>query len=122
LTVISRQEQVIFRWDDDDVHFVLEQHAELDFYSATSLKQQLAGRYVAPIILIQGFALTPYCCMLGGEATNTNFIVFFGLVRPGLKLAIYCTRGKHAKHYTTDTVYIFVDGGKLYIFYITFNR
>jgi hypothetical protein len=26
--------------DDDDVSFVLEQHAELDFYSATLLKQQ----------------------------------------------------------------------------------
>ena len=41
--------------DDDDVHFVLDQHAELDFYSASSLKQQSAGRHVAPprhIILI----------------------------------------------------------------------
>jgi hypothetical protein len=26
------------------------------------------------------FALSPYCCMLSGEATNTNFIVF-GLTR-----------------------------------------
>ena len=30
--------------DDDDVHFVLDQHAELDFYSASSLKQQSAGK------------------------------------------------------------------------------
>jgi hypothetical protein len=28
------------QWNDDDVHFVLEQHAEFDFYSASSLKQQ----------------------------------------------------------------------------------
>jgi hypothetical protein len=41
------------------------QHAELDFYSASSLKQQSAGRYVAPlghIILIPNqpvFALSP---------------------------------------------------------------
>jgi hypothetical protein len=37
------------------IRFVLDQHAELDFYSASSLKQQFAGRYVAPpghIILI----------------------------------------------------------------------
>ena len=27
-------------WDDDEVHFVLDQHAELDFYNASSLKQQ----------------------------------------------------------------------------------
>jgi len=46
--------------------FVLDQHAELDFYSASSsLKQQSAGRHVAPpghIILIQSqpvFALSP---------------------------------------------------------------
>ena len=28
------------QWNDDDVRFVLEQHAEFDFYSASSLKQQ----------------------------------------------------------------------------------
>ena len=45
--------------------FVLDQHAELDFYSASSLKQQSADRYVAPlghIILIPiqpVFALSP---------------------------------------------------------------
>jgi len=33
--------------DDDDVHFVLDQLAELDFYSANSLKQQYTGRHVA---------------------------------------------------------------------------
>ena len=50
---------------DDEVRFVLDQHAELDFYSASSLKQQSANRHVAPlghIILIPSqpvFALTP---------------------------------------------------------------
>jgi hypothetical protein len=45
--------------------FVLDQYAELDFYSASSLKQQSVGRHVAPlghIILIPsqpGFALSP---------------------------------------------------------------
>jgi hypothetical protein len=29
--------------------FVLDQHAELDFYNASSLKQQSAGRHVAPL-------------------------------------------------------------------------
>jgi hypothetical protein len=29
--------------------FVLDQHAELDFYRANSLKQQSAGRHVAPL-------------------------------------------------------------------------
>ena len=62
---ISWQEQVHFQWDDDEVRFVLDQHAELDFYIASSLKQQTADRHVAPlghIILIPSqpvFALSP---------------------------------------------------------------
>ena len=35
----------------NEVHFVLDQHAQLDFYSAhaSSLKQQPTGRHVAPL-------------------------------------------------------------------------
>ena len=64
-SAISWREQVNFQWDDDEVSFVLDQHAELDFYSASSLKQQSAGRHVAllgHIILIPSwpvFALSP---------------------------------------------------------------
>ena len=47
-SAISCREQVNFEWDDD-VRFVLDQHAELDLYSASSLKQQSAGRLVAPL-------------------------------------------------------------------------
>ena len=56
---------ILMRWDDDEVRFVLDQHAELDFYSASSLKQQTVGRHVAPlwdIILspsLPVFALSP---------------------------------------------------------------
>jgi hypothetical protein len=40
----------LFWWDDDDdVRFVVDQHDELDFYKASSLKQQSAGRHVAPL-------------------------------------------------------------------------
>ena len=47
---ISWQEQVTFWCDyDDDVCFVLDQHTEQDFYSDSSLKQQSAGRHVAPL-------------------------------------------------------------------------
>jgi hypothetical protein len=62
---ISWREQVNFQWDDDEVCFVLDQHAEVDFYSDSSLKQQFAGRHVTPlghIILIPRqpvFALSP---------------------------------------------------------------
>ena len=64
-SAISCKKQVNFQWEDDEVRFVLDQHAELDFYSASSLKQQSAGRHVAPlghIILIPSqpvFALSP---------------------------------------------------------------
>jgi len=47
--VISWREQVNLQWDDDEVRFVLDQHAELDFYTASSLKQQSAGRHVTPL-------------------------------------------------------------------------
>jgi hypothetical protein len=72
----------------------LDQHAELDFYSANSLTQLSVGRHVAPlrhIILIPSqsvFALNPSCCVLSGEATNTNFKVF-GLTRSLLEHTIY---------------------------------
>jgi hypothetical protein len=65
-SAISWQEQVTIWWDDDDdVHFEPDQHAELDIYIASSLKQQSDGRHVAPlehIILFpsqQVVALTP---------------------------------------------------------------
>jgi vesicle coat complex subunit len=35
----SRREQVNYQLDDDEVRFVLDQPTELDFYSASSLKQ-----------------------------------------------------------------------------------
>ena len=97
---------VNFQWDDDVIRFILDQHAEWD---ASSLKQQTTGRHVAPlrhIILILSkpvFALSPYCCMLSGEATNTNLIVF-GLTQLGPEPKIYRTRGEHANHYVTDAV------------------
>ena len=83
----------------------------MDFYSASSLKQQSAGRHIAPlghIILISSqpvFAVTPYCCVLSGEATYTNFLVC-GLTQPGLEPTIYRTRGEHVNHYATDAVWI----------------
>jgi hypothetical protein len=70
---------------------------------------QSADKHVAPlghIIPIPSqpvFALSPYCCMLSGEATNINFIVF-DLTKPGLKPTIYRIRGEHASHHTTDAV------------------
>jgi hypothetical protein len=108
-SALSGREQVNFQCDDDEVRFVLDQHAELDFYSASALKQQSADRHVAPlghiipILRKLVFPLSPYCCMLSREATHTNIIVF-GLTRSGLELTIYRIRGKHANHYTRTSI------------------
>jgi hypothetical protein len=60
----------------NEIRFLLDQYAELDFHIASSLKQQSVGRHIAPlghIILIPNrqpvFALSPLCCMLSREAT-----------------------------------------------------
>jgi hypothetical protein len=60
--------------------FVLDQHAEVGFYSAISLKQQSADRHVAPlghIILIPiqpVFVLTP-CCFVRIEEAKHSYII-----------------------------------------------
>ena len=67
-TSISRRDYVTYWLDEDNVLFVLDQHAELpplDYYSASLLKQQSVDRHVAPlwhIVLIPNqpvFVLSP---------------------------------------------------------------
>ena len=48
-SAISWREQVSLQWNDDDVRFVLDQHAEFYFHSPSSLKQQFVGKHVAPL-------------------------------------------------------------------------
>jgi quinol-cytochrome oxidoreductase complex cytochrome b subunit len=61
------------------IWYLYNQHAELDFNSASSPKQQSADRHVAPlghIILIPTqliFVLTPYFSVLSRETTKNNF-------------------------------------------------
>jgi hypothetical protein len=55
-------EQVNFQWDDE-VRSALDQHAKLDFYSASSLKQQSAGRHVAPLGHIILIPSQPVCAL-----------------------------------------------------------
>jgi hypothetical protein len=42
-------ENKLHSWNDEDVRFVLDQHAQLDLYSISSQKQQSVGRHVAPL-------------------------------------------------------------------------
>jgi hypothetical protein len=62
--------------DDEEVHFVLDQHAELDFYSASSLKQWSADRYVAPlwhIILIPSQPVFAFSLMLHAWQRSSKY-------------------------------------------------
>ena len=80
-SAISWWEQVILDhwWDDNDVCFVLDQHAYLDFYSASSLKQQSTSQHHFTKDTLSWFwaSQSPECCVLSGEAANTNFIVLW---------------------------------------------
>jgi hypothetical protein len=48
-SAISWRVQVNFQWEVDEIRYVLNQHTELDFNSASSLKQQSANRHVGPL-------------------------------------------------------------------------
>ena len=67
---ISCGEQVTFLLDDkeDDIRFVLDQPAELDIYSASSLKQQTAGRHVDPLGYINLILSQTYLLLLLSDA------------------------------------------------------
>jgi hypothetical protein len=62
---MSWRKQVNYQCDDDEVRLVVDQHSQLELYSANSLLQHSADRHVAPlghIILIPSqpvFALSP---------------------------------------------------------------
>ena len=63
------------------MRFVLDQHSELDFYIACSLKEQSMGRYVALLFHINlipsqpVFGLAPECWVFSGKAAKINFII-----------------------------------------------
>ena len=61
-------------WDDNDVCFIQDQHAEFNFYCASSLKQQSAGIHVAPHWTHYPDSEPTSLCR---EATNINFIALF---------------------------------------------
>lgn len=72
---ISLQQKVIFRRDDgDEVRLLLDQHAQVDLYSAISLKQQSTCTNASPR---RQNILMPSFCVLNKEAINTHFILLF---------------------------------------------
>ena len=43
-------------------------------------------------------SLTQNACVPSTEAVCTNFMMVFGMTRPGLEPMTYCMRGRHANH------------------------
>ena len=76
---------------DDNVHFVLDQHAKLEFDSVSVLKQYFTGRHhitLGHIILI-----SPKYCLLSGKAANTSCTVHLcGFTLPGLDYGLNSNR------------------------------
>ena len=122
-SAISWREQVNFQWDDDDVRFVLDQNAELDFIAHWNNSPRLVMLHHSDTLFWFSsqpvFALSPSCCMLRGEATNTDSIVF-GFTRWGLEPMIYHTRGEHPNHYTTYEPMIYHTRGEQPNHYTTY--
>ena len=71
-SAISWWQQVNFQWDDDEVNFVLDQHAELDFHSAISLKQQSADRFWN-IIPIPSQLVCSFSLMLSAKQRSNKY-------------------------------------------------
>ena len=86
--------------------FVLDWHHELDFYPASTWKQQSTKkhatllRHIILSLCLPVFSLTPKFSMPSGEAANTNFNVF-GLTWPEMEPTAFSNRGQHANHDTT---------------------
>ena len=89
----------------------LYQTNQLDFFSASSLKQ-VCGQTCHPNQThypdSEPTSLCSFSLMLRVQrrSKNVNFTVF-GLTRSGLEPTIYLTRGEHTNHYTTDAVKLF---------------
>ena len=72
------------------------------------METTVSGTHVAPIGNVfpipsqPVFVLSPYCCVLSGEAANTNYKS--DLTRPGLESKIYHTLDEQTNHYATNAV------------------
>ena len=96
LSAISWREHVNCLWDDDEIRFEIVQRAELDFDSASSLKQQSAGRHSA--------AHTDTLFWFRANPSLHFLLNAMCLPKKQLEPTIYHTRGDHAKQYAIDAV------------------
>ena len=79
--IIARKSYI--RWNKDDVHFILDQHVQLNVYSSCSSLQQLfTGGQVAPLgpfILLPSYSVFPNVgCLVGKQ----QMAILYSLVWP----------------------------------------
>ena len=76
-------------------------HAMLDIYSASSLKKQSKDRHISQLSQImltsKPISLYSYSLTLCDYWRSNTY-------QPGIKSKIYCTRGYHINHHTTEAV------------------
>jgi len=89
----------MIRWDDDDVHFVLDQY---NFYRLAHWNNSPRVDVSLHPDTLTWFRANQSLFLLL-IATHTNFIVF-DLTQFEIEHTIYRTRGKHANHYSTGVV------------------
>ena len=78
------------KWDDDEVYFVLDQHAGLHFYRASTLKQQ------STLFLFRANQSLLF-------HLNAACLAETGLTRAGLEPTVYHTT-RDSNYYATDAV------------------
>jgi hypothetical protein len=83
-----------------------------DFYSASSLKQQSAGKYVTNLDTLFWFCANLSLLLLLNavclaEKQQIPILWVFILTLPGLEPMIYCTRGEHATNANKQTYKVF---------------
>ena len=96
-SAISWREQINFQWNDDEVRFVLDQHAQWIDMSPHS--DTLSLFRVNQSLLV--------CLNVACLAEKQQIPILMSMVLPDRGLnphTIYNTGGEHANHYITDTV------------------
>jgi hypothetical protein len=102
-SAISWREKVNLKWDDDEVHFILDQHALLHFLVLAHWKNSLQidmsphSDTLSWFRVNQSLLFLLNAACMAKKATNTNIIVF-GLTSSELEPIIYCTHTVEKKN------------------------
>jgi hypothetical protein len=99
VSAISWREQVNYQWNDDEVCFVLDQHAELDLYSASSLKHNPRvdmSNYSDTLFWFRPNQFLLFLFNAACFAKKQPIPIFLSLVWHELEPTIYRTRDEQA--------------------------